>query len=136
VKDWKLWKIQTHFCPNKAQIDMIAKRKIRILPIPDYRAGLYLVRRHSQSATVPVSCAMLFSLTYYIEACKCKSNSICTSLFLNSSIWHKPRSVQGKADTGKPSSLRISLVACRSPVYLEGPYTSLRRMPHEVVGSN
>jgi hypothetical protein len=64
---------------------LIPKSKIRILLVPDYGVGLYLARRDSASAKVPVSCTMLLSLAYYIEACKCKINNGCISLFLNSS---------------------------------------------------
>lgn len=38
--------------------------------------------------------------------------------------------------TGKPSSLKMSLVACNIPVYFDDPYMFLWTKAHEVVGSS
>lgn len=38
--------------------------------------------------------------------------------------------------TRRPSSLKMSLVACSIPVYFDVPYTSLRSNAHEEVGSS
>lgn len=40
------------------------------------------------------------------------------------------------ANTGKPSSLKISLVACIIPVYFDGPYEFLWSKAHCAVGSS
>lgn len=44
--------------------------------------------------------------------------------------------INGAANTGKPSSLKMSLLACTIPVYLDGPFNSLRSKANEVVGSS